>query len=231
MRRKSNNAPRNNALRYLLWLLVAYTAFSNRQHYRMPTTWLPHLLTNTLSLLLPDALRGLFASRHQPRNIVEDTLLTMVRDNPNYAIYVAPLALGYIVSHPRFNIYKGSWGALRLAGFGLDSLPHSATAFAFSALVADTFETMGTRQQYNGMLADFVRWGKHKPELLSLVMLGLVTINWELGEYTMFQREMAEKGDAALTNMQWSMEDTWRDVGANLIGWTAAMLWHRSKQK
>jgi hypothetical protein len=219
---------RKSWLRYLLWGLVAVTAFANRQHYRMVTTWLPHLLTNTLSLLLPDAVRLLFGQK--PRNIVEDTLITMVRDNPNYAIYVAPLALGYILSHPKFNIYKGRMGELNVAGFGLDSLPHSATAFAFSALVADTFETMGQRKQYNGMLADFVRWGRHKPELLSLVMLGLVTLNWELGEYKIHENELKKRGDITQINMQWSMSDTLRDVISNLTGWAVAMLWRRSKR-
>lgn len=221
---------RKSWLRYGLWGLMAYTAFANRQHYRMVTTWLPHLLTNTLSLLLPDAVRLLFSPRHKPRNIVEDTLITMARDNPNYAIYVAPLALGYILSHPKFNIYKGRMGELRLAGFGLDTFPHSATAFAFAALVADTFETMGQREQYNGMLADFVRWGRHKPQLLSLVILGLVTLGWEYSEYRVHEQEMAQRGDMSLINMQWSMVDTLRDTAANLAGWAIAMLWRRGKR-
>ena len=221
---------RKSWLRYSLWVLMAYTAFANRQHYRMVTTWLPHLLTNTLSLLLPDVVRLLFAPKHKPRNIVEDTLVTMVRDNPNYAIYVAPLALGYILSHPQFNIYKGRMGELNVAGFGLDSLPHSATAFAFSALVADTFETMGQRKQYNGMLADFVRWGRYKPELLSLVMLGLVTLNWEFAEYQVHQRELKQRGDITKINMQWSLVDTGHDVVSNLTGWAVAMVWRRSKR-
>ena len=70
-----NRKSQRDGLRYLLWGLMAYTAFANRQHYRMVTTWLPHLLTNTLSLLLPDAVRVLFSPRHKPRNIVEDTLI------------------------------------------------------------------------------------------------------------------------------------------------------------
>lgn len=219
-----------NWLRYLLWILMAFTAFANRQHYRMMTTWLPHLLTNTVSLLLPDALRRAFAPQHRPHNIVEDTLITMVRDNPNYSIYVAPLAIGYILSHPKFNIYKGRMGELNIAGFGLDTLPHSATAFAFSALVADTFDTMGQRKQYSGMLADFVRWGRHRPELLSLALLGLITLNWEFGEYQIHERELKQRGDITLINMQWSMADTLRDVVSNLLGWGAAMLWRRNKR-
>ena len=44
-------------LRYGLWCGVAATAAGNRRAYRLTTAWLPHLLTNTVSLLLPDLLR------------------------------------------------------------------------------------------------------------------------------------------------------------------------------
>lgn len=231
MNQKSRLLPRHDGLRYILWLLVAYTAFANRRHYRMFTTWLPHLLTNSLALLLPDIVRRLFAPRHKPRNIVEGTLITMARDNPAYVYYVAPLALGYIVSHPRFNIYKGAWGDLHAAGFGLDTIPHTATAFAFSALVADTFETMGKQRQYRGLLANLMRWGSHNPERTALALLALITLNWELGEYQMHQYEMARFGDPDLINMQWSMADTWRDVIANLAGWGLAVLWRHNRRR
>lgn len=235
MNRSPNSPTRHDWLRYGLWLLMAQTAFANRQHYRMFTTWLPHLLTNTLSLLLPDAVRLIFPAKHRPANVVEDTLITMVRDNPNYAIYVAPLALGYIVSHPRFNIYKGDLADIRLAGFGLDAIPHSATAFGFAALVADTLDTMGDRLKdgrapYNGVLVDLLRWGDNSPELISLALLALVTLNWEYGEYTMHQYEMKRIGDVKRINMQWSMDDTLRDVGANLFGWLVAVLWRRTRR-
>lgn len=220
----------HNGLRWLLWLAVAQTAYANRRQYRMVTTWLPHLLTNSLSLLLPDLARALFAPRHRPRTIIDDTLITMVRDNPRYAVYVAPLALGYIVSHPRFNIYKGTLGDVRIGGVGLDAIPHSATAFAFAALAADTFEAMGERPQYSGFLAEIVRWGARSPELTALALLALVTLNWEYGEYRMHRYELAQVGDVSAINMQWSLADTWRDVGANLIGWCAAMLWRRGRR-
>ncbi len=231
MKRKPKDRDWRDAFRLILWALVAQTAYANRQHYRMVTTWLPHLLTNSLSLLLPDLVRIVFSPRHKPRNIIEDTLITMVRDNPRYAVYVAPLALGYIVSHPRFNIYKGELGELKFAGMGLDAIPHSATAFGFSALVADTVDEMGERKQYTGLLADFVRLGNENPELMSLALLALITLNWEYGEYRMYQYEMAKVGDQTAINMQWSIEDTGRDIISNLLGWLAAMLWRRAKQR
>ncbi len=231
MSRLSIVRDRRDVLRYSLWLLMAQTAFANRRHYRMLTTWLPHLLTNTLSLLLPDVLRLWFSPHHPPRNLVEDTLLTMVRDNPRYAVYVAPLALGYIVSHPRFNIYKGDLGDLRIAGFGLDSIPHTATAFAFSALAADTLDQMGAHDQYAGLLAAGLRLGQRNSEVVSLLLLALITLNWEYGEYQMHQYEMTQVGDATAINMQWTPEDTARDVASNFLGWAAAMFWRRSKRR
>ncbi len=56
---------RSDMLRYCLWCGVVATAEGNRRQYTMATTWLPHLLTNTVSLLLPDALR-LVARERRP---------------------------------------------------------------------------------------------------------------------------------------------------------------------
>jgi hypothetical protein len=224
--KQSAEKPKNrNWLRYLLWALVAQTAYANRQHYHMSTTWFPHLVTNSLALLLPDAVRLLFGRRKRARNIVEDTLLTMVRDNPHYAMTVAPLALGYIVSHPRFNIYKGKMGELRFAGLGLDAIPHAATAFAFSVLVADTFETMGQHKEYQDVLAKLVQQGRHHPDLISLVALSLLTVGWEYAEYRVHEQELEQRGDITAINMQWSVDDTVRDVIANAMGWALSALW------
>ena len=220
---------RRDALRYGLWALMAQTALANRQYYRMTTTWLPHLLTNSLSLLLPDVARRLFAAKHKPRNIVEDTLITMVGDNADYVIYAAPLALGYIVSHPRFNIYKGDWAKLRVAGVGLDAIPHTATAFALTALIVDTLDTMGERETHEGLLADFVRWGDQHPALLTSGILALITLIWEYGEYRVHEHEIQQRGSAEAINMQWSVQDTIVDICSNFVGCIAALLWHRPK--
>lgn len=212
-------------LRYGLWALVAYTAYANRREYRMQTTWLPHLVTNSLSLLLPDVVLRLLPRRSRSRNVVEDTLVKMVRDNPNYAMYVAPLALGYIASHPRFNIYKGKWGEMRLAGFGLDSIPHSATAFALTGLVNDTLRVMAHQAEFEGQIAKALRWGNDRRALVSLAVLALITFWWEYGEYRVHNYEMSERGDAAQINMQWSAADTAKDARSNFLGWLLAVLW------
>ena len=129
--------------RYGLWCGVLATAEGNRREYGLITTWLPHLVTNTISLLLPDICRLIARAEPAPelndlRQILGATLATMICDNPAYVLYVAPLALGYLLSSPWLNIYKGALGDRRLGGFGLDALPHATTAFALTALPIDT---------------------------------------------------------------------------------------------
>lgn len=209
-------------LRYGLWGLVAYTADANRRHYNMRTTWLPHLATNTLSLLLPDALRLLFR-RKRPSNVIEAVMFRMARDNEDYVFYVAPLAAGYILSHPNFNIYKGDWAELELAGFGLDSIPHSGTAMALSALVQDSLEVVADYDD-GTIFSKLLDKAAQHSALVSLGVLGLLTFIWEYGEYRIHQQEMAQRGSAELINMQWSAADTRKDVLSNFIGWLLATL-------
>src|SRR3954462_6196847 len=88
-------------LRYGLWLAVAATAEANRREYHMSTTWLPHLLTNSLSLFLPELYRSISLNGKSailPHDLSEP-LNRLLKDNPRYAGYVMPLALGYILSH------------------------------------------------------------------------------------------------------------------------------------
>lgn len=209
-------------LRYGLWALVAYTADANRRHYNMRTTWLPHLATNTLSLLLPDALRLLFR-RKRPQNVIEAVMFRMARDNEDYVFYVAPLAAGYILSHPNFNIYKGDWAELELAGFGLDSIPHSGTAMALSALVQDSLEVVADYDD-GTIFSKVLDKAAEQAPLVSLGVLGLLTFIWEYGEYRIHKQEMAQRGSAELINMQWSAADTRKDVLSNFIGWLLATL-------
>ena len=136
--------------RYVLWCGIAVTAVGNRRLYGMTTTWLPHFATNTVSLLLPDLLRLVAPGRRAPgesayqgvRELFHSAMMEMVCDNPRYVLYVAPLAAGYLLSAPWLNIYKGELAKLRLAGFGLDTLPHVTTAYAMTALVTDTLRVM-----------------------------------------------------------------------------------------
>jgi hypothetical protein len=216
---------------------IIATADANRREYNMVTTWLPHLLTNTFTLLLPDILRiakprlqqltssdGLGEVIEEPLEIAN----VMIRDNPHYVVYVTPLAAGYLLSHPRFNIYKGRMGDLRLAGFGLDTIPHSATAIGLTALTCDTIQTTAKIVSPRSPLAPLVHWGNRHLPLTSGLVLALATLFWEIGEYSIYRREMSLRGDLKLINMQWSLTDSLRDAIANSIGWLLALLLRRN---
>src|SRR5260221_2694235 len=225
-------------LRYTLWGAVAVTAEANRREYHMSTTWLPHLLTNTLTLFLPDLYRDVtdsrwFADQVSTIQVLDDlqpTLDTMLRDNPAYVAYVMPLALGYILSHPRFNIYKGSLAEIRVAGLGLDALPHAATAFALTALVSDTLDAAAEEARFDGPLATIIEESERHPVLASFTILGLVTLWWELGEYLIHRHELSLRGDdETKITTQCSLRDTLNDIFANAIGWAVAILFRRTR--
>lgn len=211
-----------DALRYGLWGLVAWTADANRRHYGMTTAWLPHLAANSLSLLLPDVIRPWMPRR--PTSAVVRVAQDMIAENDTYVAYVAPLAAGYILSHPSFNIYKGDMAEIRVAGFGLDALPHSATAMALTMLVEDTVESATRARPENRFLRALVRWCAERPALTSLGVLALVTFGWEYAEYKVNKHEMAIKGSAEDINMQWSVDDTAHDVASNMLGWLAGAI-------
>jgi hypothetical protein len=227
--------------RYGLWSGVITVALGNRRAYAMTTTWLPHLAANTVSLLLPDLYRGLDAlyqsygtgmlasSRAWP-GWLKDTGDAMVRDNPRYVIYVAPLAAGYLLSSPWFNIYKGELADKQLAGFGLDSIPHAATAFALTRLVEDTATTAAGLSHTAGAKVAWVEWCGQHPRLCSAVVLALATLLWERGEYLIYQRELAQRGRAERINMQWSVGDTVTDCITNAAGWLLAGALSRRKE-
>ena len=218
-----------DVLRYGIWGVLAATADANRREYHMSTTWLPHLVVNSIALLLPDAMRLLIPAKHKPDNLVEGVMDEMVRGNPRYVTYVFPLAAGYILSHPRFNIFKGDMAEIRVAGLGLDAIPHGATGFALTALVQDTLETAcEIEPKKNGLFARFVHACNAKPALISFGILSLLTFFWEYGEYRVHAHELElQGGDISKINMMWSADDTARDVVANFLGWAVAALLHR----
>src|SRR5689334_21861227 len=93
----------SDLMRYVLWGAVAATAEANQREYHMTTTWFPHFFGNTISLFLPDALRLLSSKSHEFSSNhstvladIERVLDTAIGDNPTYAVYVAPIAIGYI---------------------------------------------------------------------------------------------------------------------------------------
>jgi hypothetical protein len=205
--------------RYLLWGGLIATADANRREYRMITPWLPHLIYNTTALLLPDIVRILIPKQRRDLNFAEQLLVKMVRDNKNYAIYVSPLTIGYMLSHPRFNIYKGDMAEIRVAGFGLDAIPHGATAFSLTMLLNDGLRTAARLDKSKNWFSRLLDWGSRNREITSFAGLIAATVVWEISEYNVHNYELAERGDVTKINMQWSVDDTARDVAANTIGW------------
>lgn len=236
---------RADLLRYGLWCGIVVTAEGNRRKYHMATTWLPHLATNTLSLLLPDVYRLLVRPRRrtpaqcapprslagEARDLIGATLTTLLCDQPEYVLYVAPLALGYLLSSPWFNIYKGDLAELHLAGFGLDALPHASTAFALTALVRDAAQTFGDLAKDSDTLGAAARWIERHQAAISAAILTLATLFWELGEHRIYKHELARRGSRRRINMQWSVSDTAYDCAANAIGWLLATAWAASQTK
>jgi hypothetical protein len=227
------------ALRYALWLGLAGTAEANRRHFGLTTTWLPHLLSNSLILLLPelysllDGALGLAktASRNQSSSLTALRLSfeQLARDNPDYVAYVAPVTLAYLVSHPHFNIYRGKWGELTLFGFGLDSIPHSTTAYGLTHLVIDTLETVDCQMPAHAALAAPAHWLANHKILVSGAVLGILTLVYESAEYAIHRSELkARDNDPTRINMMWSVRDTVFDVFSNIVGWLIAV-WRRQR--
>lgn len=222
-------------LRYSLLLATAATAHANRRHYRMPTTWLPHLTINAAALLMPDVVRLIGARAQRPDGegrpgllqLARETLTQVAAENPGYVLHIAPFTAGYLTSHPQFDIYKGPMGELRLAGFGLDALPHGATALALTLLAGDALRAAAQSCDRGSRLGRAIGWCAARRALATGGMLALLTLVWESGEWLALRYELRQRGDPAQINMQWSIPDTLRDCAANAAGWALACLVRR----
>jgi hypothetical protein len=212
-------------LRYLTWLMMAQTADANRRHYRMATAWTGHLAWNTISLLLPDFLKPILPKR--PKHIVPAVMAKMIRDNDQYVLYVFPLAAGYILSHPRFNIYKGKMAEMRLAGFGLDAIPHSLTALGLTLLVYDGAKVAKSLDDGKSIFSPLIKLSNENLALTTFAAVAIPTALWEGIEYYTHHYELAQRGSVELINMQWSVDDTAHDVASNFFGWGMGLLWRR----
>lgn len=216
----------SDALRYGLWCAAALTARANRRHYRMPTTWLPHLALNTAALLLPDLLR-LAGANTEPRDgdgplaLARGVLARVALDNPAYVWYIAPFTAGYLTSHPQFDIYKGDMGRLRLAGFGLDAIPHTLTAAALTLLAGDTLRAAADAAG-DGPASRVLQAAAGRRPAATGLLLALLTLAWETGEWLALRYELEHCPEPGLVNMQWSVPDMLRDCAANAAGWAAA---------
>lgn len=232
---RSPERPAKDYLRYAVWLSLVSAANANRRHFSLATTWVPHLLFNSATLLFPEIYRGVDSLFHLSERLSTDQRSTwsalhatfgqLVLDNPDYIDYIAPATLAYIVSQPRFNIYRGGWAELDLFGFGLDSIPHSSTSYAFSNLIYDIIETLEGNTSANMSIRPYVKWAvTHKVLATGATIAGL-TLAYEIGEYLIHKSELkARDHDVSRINMMWSLRDSVFDGVSNAIGWTLATL-------
>lgn len=228
---------RGDWLRWGLWLGLLATADANRRHFGLPTTWVIHLTGNSVALLLPELYAGLSRLLSLDERATRTgslaaalhrALCQVVCANPQYSAYVAPLTLGYLVSHPSFNIYKGRLGALRLAGFGLDTIPHTWTAAALTTGLLDGLAALVDHAPPASRAGAAARWAGLHAVALSGVTLALLTTIYETGEWLIYREEWrATGGDHARMNMEWSLPDSRRDVVANMAGWLVGVALHR----
>jgi hypothetical protein len=214
----------SDLFRYGLWAAVAVTARRNRREYGVPTAWLTHLLGNTATLWLPDLMRWLDADR------APDEIRPLVRAiqrraaDPSYAGYVAPLALGFVLSHPDYSIYHGRWAERTLLGFGPDSVPHAAAAYALARLTSETITTLDQELPATHTLAPITAAAARNVDAIAAGAVLIVTLIWEVGEYVAHHAEVERTGrDPGEVNMQWSLPDAITDSFANLAGLLAAI--------
>ena len=225
-------------LRYSLWAAVAATAARNRKEYGVPTAWLTHLVGNTVTLFLPDLLRiarlealAAPAPHSTPRALLR-TLDRRVRQDPNYAVYVAPLAIGFIASHPDYSIYHGRWAERTAFGFGVDTLPHATAAYALARLVSETVLTLQAELSATTVYARPVAWSARHVDTFAAVAVTAVTLIWEVSEYLAHITELEATGrDPKEINMQWSLPDAITDSLSNLLGLLAAIAVRRSARR
>lgn len=221
-------------LRYGLWTAVAATAARNRKEYGVPTAWLTHLAGNTLTLFLPDLLRLVPATaRTMPSDSTLraflKTLDRRVRDDPCYAVYAAPLAIGFILSHPDYSIYHGRWAEQTIFGFGVDSVPHAGAAYTLARLVSASLLSLREELPTSSRLAQPVAWAAAHVDAIAAAVVVVVTLIWEWSEYLAHFAEIEATGrDPREVNMQWSLPDAITDSISNLAGLLAAVAVRRS---
>lgn len=225
---------RSDLLRYGLWAAVVRTALRNRAEYGVPTAWLTHLAGNAATLLLPDLLRLLQRGplRAPPVALrpLFATIQRRVAEDPRYAGYVAPLALGFIASYPEISIYHGRWAEHTLYGFGIDSVPHASAAYALARLVSETLTTLHEELPNTHRLAGPARRAAQSVDVVAAAIVVAVTLLWEISEYLAHQAEVSKTGrPASEVNMQWSWPDAITDSISNLAGLLAAIAVRRAQ--
>ena len=190
-----------------------------------------------MALLLPEIYRlverGLGLEQrlnrqdHPTAALLRLTVERLVRDNPDYGAYVAPAALAYIVSQPRFNIYRGRLGRLSILGFGLDSIPHATTAYALSNFAYDTLAELDQNAAISPALEPYLKHLASRKTVVTAGFIAALTLVYEAGEYYIHKSELkARDNDRSRINLLGGLEDTVFDGLSNVIGW-ALSTWRR----
>lgn len=229
-------ASRDQLTRLGLWLLLLNTANANRRHFGLTTTWLPHLVGNSVGLAMPelvggaDALLARLAPQSASVTAVRQALLDVTSKPRGWAPTMAPVTLAYVMSHPRFNIYRGAMGSWRFMGFALDSIPHSLTALSLTTLIYDGLSALRRRTPEASAIEPLVQMAYDDRVALAALVVTVLSFLYEYSEYRIHEHELAlAQGDIARINMMWDAEDTARDVASNALGWLAATLIHAAR--
>ncbi len=110
-------------------------------------------------------------------------------------------------------------------GFGLDSIPHAATAYALSVLLYDALEVLDRQTPPNAAIAPYVRQAAGSPVFVVGATMAFLTIAYETGEYLIHKSELqARDYDRSRINMMWSLKDSVFDGLSNAVGWLFATL-------
>ncbi len=225
----------STVFRYGLWTAVLGTALRNRKEYGVPTAWLTHLAGNSVTLFLPDALRALAPLHDQLPSALHPFVRTITRrvaDDPLYAVYAAPLALGFIASHPDYSIYHGRWAERTIFGFGADSIPHSTAAYGLARLTSEMVLTLHDELPREHPLAQPAALAAQHVDTLAALAVAAVTLLWEVAEYRAHYAEVEATGrDPSEVNMQWSLPDSITDSIANVAGLAVAIAVRRNQHK
>jgi hypothetical protein len=190
------------------------------------------LVGNSVTLFLPDVLRALKPLHDQIPSAMRPffrTITQRMSDDPAYAAYAAPLALGFIGSHADYSIYHGRWAKLSMFGLGLDSIPHSTAAYGLARFASETVLTLHHELPADHSLAQPAAVAAKHVDALAVLTVVVITVLWEVAEYRAHHAEVEKTGrDPSEVNMQWSMPDTITDSIANAVGLAAAIAVRRA---
>ncbi len=227
-----------DGLRYALVGGVLATAVAQQKKTGLITSWIFHATINPALLLFPELYQALSralslearAGRDPdaPISVAHGVISDVVVRNPRYVDLVGIVPLAYILSFPSISIYKSEWANKALFGWGLDSIPHAATAFSLIHFVRVTVAALKRHMPRTGALAAVAEQAVHHTDLVAAGALVMATAGYEGGEYLIHLSELRKVGgEESRVAMEWSVEDTLQDIISNCVGGVLALLQQR----